>query len=182
MDAFGDEHFARAAGDAERHQHRFGDGGAALVEAGVGDVHARELGHHRLVFVDDLQRSLARLGLVRGVGGVEFRPRGDGIDDARDEVVVGSAAEEADGVRRRGVLVRERPHVTRQLDLGERRRNVEHPREAQVRRDVREEVFDAADADAREHRGDIFGGVENVFGHFGNQCGVRNAAFGMEIG
>ena len=33
--------------------------------------------HHRLEFVDDLQRALAGLGLVGGVGGVELAARED---------------------------------------------------------------------------------------------------------
>ena len=69
---------------------------AAVVEAGVGDVQSGQLGHQGLVLECRLQRSLAGLGLVRGVGRVELAAAGQLIDDGGDEMVVASSAQEAD--------------------------------------------------------------------------------------
>ena len=55
---------------SHRHENGFADRRAAFVEAGVGDVHARQLADQRLVFKERLQTALAGFGLVRGVRGV----------------------------------------------------------------------------------------------------------------
>ena len=88
------------------HQHGLGRGAAAVVQAGVRDVHAGQLGDQRLVFEDDLQVALAGLGLIRRVRRVELAARGDRIDDGGDEVVVAAAAEEADLLAGRTILGR----------------------------------------------------------------------------
>ena len=164
VNALGDEHFAGAAGDAEGHEHGLGDGRAAFVERGVCHFEARELGHHRLKFEDGLQRALARFGLIRRVRCVELAATRDGIHDARNEVIVGTAAEEADGIASSPILGREGVHVPRQFHLRQRRRDVERPLQAKLGRDRREEVVDGCDADLGEHRSAVFGRVEQV-GH-----------------
>ncbi len=78
-----------------RHEHRLGRRAGPVVEAGVGNVHAGQLGDERLILEDRLERPLAGLGLIGSVGRVELAAGGDEIDHRGDEVVVGSAAEEA---------------------------------------------------------------------------------------
>ncbi len=95
MDAFGDQHFRAALVDAHGHEHALGHRAAAFVKAGVGDIHAGQLADERLIFEKRLQASLAGLGLVGRVGGVEFAAAGDGIDDGGNEMIVTAAAEES---------------------------------------------------------------------------------------
>ena len=162
MHALGDEHLAGAAGDAEGHQHRLGDGAAAVVEAGVGDVHAGELADQRLILEERLQAALAGLGLVRRVGGVELAAAGDGIDDGRDEVVVAAAAEEADRVVGRAIAaasawmccVSSISVSAGGMSSGRRSRS--------VGRDVGEQVIDGLGADGREHGLAVVGREERV--------------------
>ena len=58
----------------ECHHHGFGRGGGTVVERGIRDVHARQFGHHALVFKDVVERALRDFRLVRRVAGQEFRP------------------------------------------------------------------------------------------------------------
>ena len=53
-----DEHACGLLGIAPGHHHGLGGGGGAVVERGVGDVHAGELSYHRLIFKDVVKRSL----------------------------------------------------------------------------------------------------------------------------
>ena len=106
-------HLAKLPGDdaapfgfADGHEDGLGDGGAALVERGVGDLHAGELADERLELEERLQAALARLRLVGRVGGVELAPPRDRVHDGGDEVVIRPAAEEAYGVCRRAVARR----------------------------------------------------------------------------
>src|ERR1700733_7414446 len=54
----------RLAVGAHRHQGCFRHGGGAVVHRGVGDRQPGEARHHGLELVDELQRALARFGLV----------------------------------------------------------------------------------------------------------------------
>ena len=74
------------------HQHGFAERRAAVVDRGIGNVHAGQGGHHRLVFVDELQRALAGLGLVRRVGGHELAAAGHVPDGGGNVVVVAAGA------------------------------------------------------------------------------------------
>ncbi len=93
-----------------RHQHRLGQRRGAVVERGVRDVHAGQRGHHGLVFVQQLQRALAGLGLVRRVGGVELAARDDLPHRRRNMVLVRAGADEI-GIR--AVLVSARSCIRR---------------------------------------------------------------------
>ena len=73
----GGDHARVPAGGVDGHQHGFGRGAAAVVQAGVGDVHAGQLGDQRLVFEEHLQVALAGLGLIGRVRRVELAARGD---------------------------------------------------------------------------------------------------------
>ena len=74
--AGGDDHLRLALRHAQAHQHRFRRRAAAVVQAGVGDVHAGQLADQRLVLEHRLQRALADLRLVGRVGGVELAAGG----------------------------------------------------------------------------------------------------------
>ena len=77
------------------HQYGLAQGRAAVVDRGVGDIHAGQRRHHRLVFVDDLQRPLAGFGLVGRVRRHELAAAGDIPHSRRDVVVVAPGAGEA---------------------------------------------------------------------------------------
>ena len=115
------------------HQHGFGRGAAAVVQAGVRDIHAGQLGDQRLIFEEDLQVALAGLGLIGRVRRVELAARADVVDDRRNEMVVAAAAQEADLLARRAVALGESDQVGGQFELGQCRRNVERPLAAATR-------------------------------------------------
>ena len=96
MHARGGDDSAVSLRAADGHQHGFGRGAAAVVEAGVGDIQAGEPCDQRLILEDDLQVALADFGLVGRVRRVELAAAGELVDDGGNEVVVAAAAEEAD--------------------------------------------------------------------------------------
>jgi len=79
---------------ANCHEARLRDRGGPVVQRSIRDLHAREARHHRLVFVNELQRALTRLGLIGSVGAVELAPSREGPDCGRDVVLVRARADE----------------------------------------------------------------------------------------
>ena len=75
-----------------RHQHGLGRGRRAVIDRGVGNLHAGELADQRLIFEQRLQGALAYLGLVRRIRGREFRARNNRVDCARNEMMVDTSA------------------------------------------------------------------------------------------
>ncbi len=65
-----EERVAGVAALAAGHRHRLCRSGRLVEHRGVGDVHAGEVGDHRLEVEERLQPALADLGLVGGVRGV----------------------------------------------------------------------------------------------------------------
>ena len=94
MDTAADQHTLAARG-AAGHQSPFGRGCRPVVVRSRDHVHARQLAHHRLVLVDRLERPLADLGLVWRVRGVELASEEELVHDCRNEMAIGSRAEEA---------------------------------------------------------------------------------------
>ena len=84
----------RLAVRPDRHQASLGEGRCPVVQRGVGDFESGQTRNHRLELVNDLQRSLARLRLIGGIGAVEFAAGSDVPDRRRDVMVVGTSAEE----------------------------------------------------------------------------------------
>ena len=96
-----------AAGDADGHHHGFRRAGRPVVHAGVGHVHAGELGDHGLELEDGLQRALRDLGLVGRVAGQELAALDQRIDDDRAVVAIGAGAQKAgvvDGILLAGAM------------------------------------------------------------------------------
>ena len=79
----------------EGHADCFGKGRRAVIERGIGHLHAGQVADQALVFEDGLQSALRYLGLVRSVGRVELVPAQYVIDNRGDEVVVSAGAQEA---------------------------------------------------------------------------------------
>ena len=163
VQAFRDDHLALAVGDVDRHQHRLGHGRAALVEAGVGDVHAGQLADERLVLVKGLQAALAGLGLVRRVGRVKLAAGTDRVHHGRNEVVVGAAAEETDVLPGRLVLATQGGDVLREFDLPQGGRDVQRSVQAGLGRDRGEQFLHARGPDGLQHGLFVVGRVQNVW-------------------
>jgi hypothetical protein len=155
---------ALAPGDAQRHQHRLGHGGAAVVEAGVRDVHAGQLGDQRLVFERRLERPLARLGLIGGVGGVILTPRGEVIDHGRNEMVVASCAEETRSDVAPRVPANQAGDVRGQFHFAQRWGDRQRACEPVFRRDHVEELIERVESDRPEHDAHVVGRVRDI-GH-----------------
>ena len=84
---------AGSVGNAYRHGYRFGRPCGSLIHGGVGNIHAGQLADHGLKFKNGLQRSLGNLRLVGSVGGEEFAPLHQRIDNDRTVVTIGAGAE-----------------------------------------------------------------------------------------
>ena len=66
---FAYQHFRGFLCCAECHHHGLGRSGGTVVKRSIRDVHARELGHHALVFKDIVERALRYFGLIGRVTG-----------------------------------------------------------------------------------------------------------------
>ena len=104
MDGLGDNDLLFVGG-VERHEDGLGQSGRAVIERCVGHLHAGQLAHHGLVFKNSGQRALAGLGLVRGIGRIEFAPSSQVVHHGRDKVVVTARAQERRGVGDIGIFV-----------------------------------------------------------------------------
>ena len=137
-----------AAGGPAGHQRGLGGGCRAVVVRRRDDVEADQLGDQRLVLVDRLERPLADLGLVRGVGRVPLAPEQDLIDRGRAVVAIDAGPEErgqVDPVARSEAL-----QMGRQAQLGLGLGQVQGARPEGVG-DVREQLVDGADPDRGHH-------------------------------
>ena len=148
----------RFAIGTHRHQHRFGQRRGTVIERGVGDLHAVQPRNHALELIDNLQRPLARLRLIGGVGAVELTAGHDLPYRCRDVVLIGSRTDKAERLTvRRRTLMHEAAN-TRFVQCG---RDLLQTPGTQLRRDFVEQRFDAVDADGRQHRLDIVFGMGN---------------------
>ena len=110
------QHGAALLGHAHGHQRRFHTGGAAIVEAGIGHLEARQVADERLVLKDVLERALADLGLVGRVGREPFLAADERVDGRGHEVIVGPGPEELGAEA--GVPVGEAHHLPGHLLFG----------------------------------------------------------------
>ena len=130
------------------HQHRFGQSGAAVVDRSVADVHPGQFRHHGLELVDELQRALARLRLVRGVRGHELPAARDVPDRRRHVVVVRPGPQEArPGLVPPGALA----EATQDFHLGQPVPDGGELAGAEGGRYLVEQRLDVRDADGGEH-------------------------------
>lgn len=101
-----------APGEASRHQHRFGRTGGAVIERGIGHVHAGDPGDLGLELEEHLQGALRNLGLVGRIGREPFRALDEMIDRGRHMVAIGPGADEERTVARSMVLSGQRAHMS----------------------------------------------------------------------
>ncbi len=149
----------RPAIGTHRHQHRFGQRRRAVIERGVGDLHAGETRHHGLVFVEQLQGTLAGLGLVRGIGGVELAPGGDLPHRSGNVMLIRPCTDEAE---RLAISRRPLTHQPANLHLVQRlRKHPFHGGCPQLGRNFGKQRLDPLDADDLQHLSDLFLGVWN---------------------
>ncbi len=164
MHAVEGNHLLVALRGTHAEQHGFDARAAAVVEAGVRDIHARQLANQRLVLEHGLQIALADFRLVGSVGRVEFAPRGQRVDHGRDEMVVAAAAQEAQLAGRVGILPRQLLHVLGQLQFRQRRRQVQVPPPTEFNRNALKQFVQRLSADRFQHGLLVLGRVEQI-GH-----------------
>ena len=142
----GEQH--RAPLPVPAHGRRLGGGGGAVVDGGVGGVHAGEGADHGLVLKDGLEHPLGELGLVGGVGGEEGLLAGDALDDGGDVVPVGPRPPEHRG--KDGILggdaLQDAPDLQLALAVGQVQMVQPH-----LLRHLGEEVVHALAADGLQH-------------------------------
>ena len=68
IDGTGHQQFVHLLSCSHSHHHRFSGGCRAVVHRGVGDIHASQFCHHRLVLEDIVQCALRNLCLIGRVG------------------------------------------------------------------------------------------------------------------
>ena len=133
VDGFRDEHLALLLTGGHRHHHGLGRCGRTVIHRGVRDVHARQLGHHRLILKDIVQRALRDLGLIRRVRGQQLRALQQIGNDRRRVVVVDAATGEA---HERLVLLAELLEELAHLQFAHLRRQLIVAAEADVFRNL----------------------------------------------
>jgi predicted naringenin-chalcone synthase len=101
----------------------FGDGAAALVEAGIGDVQPGQLCNQGLKFKEGLQAPLACFGLVGSICRVEFASTCHRIHHRGYEMVITAAAQETNCIIRGPGLPGQVLHMLREFDFGKGPRN-----------------------------------------------------------
>ncbi len=160
---------------AHRHQHRFSKRRRAVVETRVGHVHRGQRRHHRLVFVQELQRALARFGLIGRIGRIEFAARRDLPHRRRDMVFIRAAADE---IQPAAVALGALLHEPRDFHFADARRHPGQRGVAQCRGDLVEEIVDRRHANRGKHGTDVVSGVRYERHEF--SAGRRPRSPGMQ--
>ena len=143
------------------HQHGLGRARGAFIQGGVGDIHPGELADQRLKLENGLERPLAHLRLVGSIGAEEFAPGTQAVDDRRNEVIVGSPAEEGQIIRE-GVHPPDLRKMPDELQLRHRSRKVERLAEPNGVREAAEQFIHRGDADRGHHFPAVFFTQRNI--------------------
>ena len=151
------------------HQRGLGQRRRTVVERGVADIEPGQLGDHRLVLVNRLQRALAGLRLVGRIRAVELAARRDVPDRGRDVVLVGPGADET---HRRAVHLRALAHQARYFHFAHRVGHVMQLVDHQLRRYLVEQIVDRIGADRLQHFARVFLGVR----YEGHRCSQSSSS------
>ena len=131
------------------HGGGLGGGGSAVIDGGVGHVHARQHADHGLILEDGLQKALTHLRLIGGVGRQEFFLGGDILDDAGDVVVVSACAAEDHVVH--AVPVRHGADGPAHLQLAHAGGDVQRSIQIHLRRNIAVQLTEGGKADGLQH-------------------------------
>ncbi len=82
----------------DRHGRCFDSGGRAVIEGSIGDIETGQGTDHRLKFKNSLEKTLRHLRLVWSITCVEVRQGHDSSHKCGNNVIVGAAAKEGDGI------------------------------------------------------------------------------------
>jgi hypothetical protein len=158
-----DQHLAgfRFAVGTQRHEDGFGQARRTVIHRGVGHVHAGEAGHHGLVFVNGLQGALARLGLVRRVGGVELTTGDQLPHRCRNVMLIGTGTDKTDSPF---ILLCPRRHDGRDFHFRQAVGQLFQLAGFQVGRNFIKQVLDALGTNGVEHGADVVIGMRDI-GH-----------------
>ena len=145
------QHGLVAPCDAARHRDCLGAGGGAVIERGVGDLHAGQQRDLRLKLEQVLQCPLRQLGLVRGVGGQELAALDQVIDRGRHVMAIAAGAEKERHHAGNRIFRRHRAEAPLDLELAHRARQVQQPVVPRRLRHLGKQIIDRLDADRRQH-------------------------------
>ena len=109
------KNFVAFLGSRHAHHHCLGCGCATIVHRGIRNVHSRQLGNHRLILENILQRTLRNFGLVGGVGCQKLAARDYGVDYRGSIVVLDACTRKADEI---AVLFAQSLEEAAHLNLG----------------------------------------------------------------
>ena len=113
-----------ALGDALGHQHGFRGRGRAIIERGIGHLHAGQQCHLGLEFEQILQGALGDFRLVGRVAGEEFGTLDQVIHGSRNMMLVRAAADKERHRAGRHVHRGKPSDFALDLDLGFRQRQI----------------------------------------------------------
>ena len=146
-------------------------GSGAVIDGGIGHVHARQLADHGLILEDGLQNALAHLRLIGGVGGEELLLGGDILHQRGDVVVIGSGAPENGGVG--DVPGGHSGHGAADLQLAHALRQVQPVPQQHLLRHVPVQLAEVVKADGLQHLLPLGGRGGNIASHISPPAGRR---------
>ena len=139
-------------------------GSRAVVHRSVGNVHARQLCNHRLIFEDVVERTLRYLSLVGSIRCQELRALNQVLHNAGSIVIVASCTGKADE-RLRVAWCSQLFEEETQVGLRESFRQFIVSLELRSLRHVGKEVVNRLRARCLEHRLQVFLGVGKILKH-----------------
>ena len=127
--------------DANRTGQRLGCRRGAVIEREVGDGEADEFGNEGLKFPHGLEHTLTYLGLVRRVRREEFAPSHELKDRCRDVISIQSGAQKRRAAAHVCIGAEQAAGVPDDLLLGLWSGQREFAFEANIRRNISEQIF-----------------------------------------
>ena len=131
------------------HGSGLSSGGSAVINRGVGNVHAGQLADHGLILEDGLQDALAHFGLIGGIGSQELFLGGDILDDAGDIMVIGAGTAQNGG--KNLVLCRHGGNSVGHFHLAHPLGDVQGSVEIHLGRHIAVQIFIIVQTDGLEH-------------------------------
>ena len=140
---------SHAALTVAAHGSGLGGGGGAVIDRGVGNVHAGQLADHGLILEDRLQNTLAHFGLIGGVGSQELFLGGNILDNAGDVMVISASTAQNGG--KNLVLCRHGGNSVGHFHLAHPLGDVQGSVEIHLGRHIAVQIFIIVQTDGLEH-------------------------------
>ena len=138
-------------------------GGSAVIDGGVGHIHARQLTDHGLILKDGLQHTLAHFRLIGRIGGEELLLVGNELHNTGDVVVISAGASEHGGEH--AVLCRHGGYGAVDLALAHAGGDVRPAVQIHLLRHIPVQITEILQAQSAEHFLPLLGCGGNIASH-----------------